>query len=405
MNSRFWIGVIVSALLASSWVLPDTSSAVPSFARQTGKSCSGCHTIWPRLNATGREFKLTGYTDIAEDYPRIEKDTLELLRQAPLSISIISLPYSRIKHSDATGERSETLIPDEVAVFYAGRITPNVGAFLEPVWSKASGVFELEFAKLAVYTRWGKNTVGIAGGKMDVGGADPYNTIRFTAYHTINQPAIFSQPDALSGTRDFFSFVGTTNQGVVLNGKFFQTIYAAVGGFRGHASDDPGDGFGRLAAEFPIGGEANIMVGGFYLGGQERYEIPPIPSGLFYEGKFMRSGADLQFQMESGTDIIDVIGVYMGGEDKDLDNTPGLDIKFRGYYAEASYFYERTYGITAGYDHVSSAQDHDLDKKGPTLNVSYLPWLNTKLAIEYSVFELANDVKERDCNFLVHLYF
>jgi hypothetical protein len=40
-----------------------------------------------------------------------------------------------------------------------------------------------------------------------------------------------------------------------------------------------------------------------------------------------------------------------------------------------------------------------------TANVSYLPWLNTKLALEYSTFTYANGVKERDTNLLVHLYF
>jgi hypothetical protein len=400
MEKKLWLAIIAVTFIASSWVVPGTSSAVPSFARQTGKACSGCHTIWPRLNSAGREFKLTGYTDVAEDYPRIVKDNMDLLRYGPLSMSIISLPYSKV-----SGQRSETLIPDEVAIFYAGRVSPNIGAFMEPVWSKESGVFELEFAKLAAATRLGKETVGVVGGKMDVGGADPYNTIRFTAYHTINQPAIFSQPDALSGTRDFFSFVGTTNQGIVLNGKFFQFLYAAVGGFRGHESSDPGDAFARLAAEFPIGGEANIEVGGFYYGGKEMYELTPGPPQTFYESKLMRSGADFQYQLESGPNIIDVVGVYMAGKDKDLDDTPGLEVKFDGYYAEASYFYDRMYGITVGYDHISSNQDHDLDKKGPTFNVTYLPWLNTKLGLEYSIFDLANGVKERDTNVLVHLYF
>jgi hypothetical protein len=399
MKKQMGVGIIAVALIMSSWLVPGKSSAVPSFARQTGKACSGCHTIWPRLNATGREFKLTGYTDVAEDYPRIVKDNMDLLRYGPLSMSIISLPYSKV-----SGQRSETLIPDEVAIFYAGRITPNIGAFMEPVWSKESGVFELEFAKLAAATRWGTSTVGIVAGKMDVGGADPYNTIRFTAYHTINQPAIFSQPDSLG--RDFFSFVGTTNQGVVLNGKFFQTLYAAVGGFRGHESSDPGDAFARLAAEFPLGGEANIVVGGFYYGGKEIYDhTGETPAGPIYESELMRSGADLQYQMESGSHIVDIVGVYMTGSDKDLDNTPGMEVKFKGYYAEASYFFERMYGVTIGYDKISSNEDTSLDKKGPTINVSYLPWLNTKLALEYSTFTYANGVKERDTNLLVHLYF
>jgi hypothetical protein len=407
MKRNIWSAVIGVMLFASSWVMPGTTEAVPSYARQTGKPCSGCHSIWPRLNALGRDFKLTGYTDVAEDSPRIVKDNLDLLRHSPLSLSVINLPYTKADRSDTPGERSETLIPAEVALFYAGRITPNIGAFIEPILAPD---FAFEFAKIAAATRWGKvNIVGVAAGKMDVGGADPYNTIRFTAYHTINQPAIFSEPDALSGSRDLFSWVGTSNQGAVLYGKFFQTLYVAAGGFRGHASSDPADTYGRIAVELPLGAEANFEVGGFYYNGKEIYDhsdpADPLNALGIYQSKLTRSGADLQFQMESGPHIIDAVGVFMKGEDKDLDATPGLVVKFDGFYVEASYFFERQYGVTVGYDKVESTEDPSMDKKGPTFNLAYFPWLNTKIALEYSTWDRANSVTEKATNVLVHLYF
>ena len=37
------------------------TSAVPSFARQTGMACAACHTVFPELTPFGREFKLNGY--------------------------------------------------------------------------------------------------------------------------------------------------------------------------------------------------------------------------------------------------------------------------------------------------------------------------------------------------------
>ena len=39
-------------------------NALPSFSRQTGESCSECHTqsFGPNLTTFGREFKLGGYT-------------------------------------------------------------------------------------------------------------------------------------------------------------------------------------------------------------------------------------------------------------------------------------------------------------------------------------------------------
>ena len=46
-------------LLAMLW--PLSALATPSFARQTGKPCSTCHTVIPQLTPFGREFKLSGY--------------------------------------------------------------------------------------------------------------------------------------------------------------------------------------------------------------------------------------------------------------------------------------------------------------------------------------------------------
>ena len=42
---------------------PTSVRAVPSYARQTGLPCSGCHYTPPELNPAGRKFKLLGYVD------------------------------------------------------------------------------------------------------------------------------------------------------------------------------------------------------------------------------------------------------------------------------------------------------------------------------------------------------
>lgn len=36
--------------------------ALPSYARQTGLSCTACHTVFPELTQMGRDFKMRGYT-------------------------------------------------------------------------------------------------------------------------------------------------------------------------------------------------------------------------------------------------------------------------------------------------------------------------------------------------------
>src|SRR5947209_6729785 len=58
------VGLIAFAVIN---LFPRHVRAVPSFARQTGLSCTACHTEFPILTEYGRNFKLSGYTMSAED--------------------------------------------------------------------------------------------------------------------------------------------------------------------------------------------------------------------------------------------------------------------------------------------------------------------------------------------------
>src|ERR1700751_1410970 len=70
---------------------PPKALAVPSYARQTGLACSGCHYTPPELNPAGRRFKLLGYVDTADDTKVVKADgskktaALDLLASLPLS--------------------------------------------------------------------------------------------------------------------------------------------------------------------------------------------------------------------------------------------------------------------------------------------------------------------------------
>ena len=62
------------ALLFVAALNPPKVEAVPSYARQTGLACSGCHYTPPELNPAGRRFKLMGYVDKADDTKVIKTD-------------------------------------------------------------------------------------------------------------------------------------------------------------------------------------------------------------------------------------------------------------------------------------------------------------------------------------------
>lgn len=53
------LGVGAAGLLAV--FAPQEAAAIPAFSRQTGKSCSTCHSAFPKLNQVGQNFKTNGF--------------------------------------------------------------------------------------------------------------------------------------------------------------------------------------------------------------------------------------------------------------------------------------------------------------------------------------------------------
>src|SRR6476660_359914 len=83
--------IVIVVVLFAAAVNPPRVQAVPSYARQTGLACSGCHYTPPELNPAGRRFKLLGYVDRADETKVVTSDgrkrraALDLLATLPLS--------------------------------------------------------------------------------------------------------------------------------------------------------------------------------------------------------------------------------------------------------------------------------------------------------------------------------
>ena len=111
-------------LLATLRATP--ARAVPSFAEQTGQPCAACHVgaFGPQLKQFGRDFKLNGY--VASD-------------GKPHGLPIALSAQMSFTHTDAAqpGGAAPDFAPnnnpaiDQVSVYYAGRIVPWLGAFVQ----------------------------------------------------------------------------------------------------------------------------------------------------------------------------------------------------------------------------------------------------------------------------------
>lgn len=112
--------------LIISMLLPLHASALPSFADQTGQPCSSCHMVafGPGLTPYGMQFKLEGY--VASDGPR------RALPLAAMQLSSFTNTRAAQPGGAAPGFRgNNNVAADQTSIFYAGRISDHVGAFVQ----------------------------------------------------------------------------------------------------------------------------------------------------------------------------------------------------------------------------------------------------------------------------------
>lgn len=125
-------------LIVGSLVIPQSSEAVPAFARQTGLACNSCHfQHFPTLNQFGRAFKAGGFTMVGGQ-SLVEGDLLSI--PSTLNASFVS-KFRYVKTNgaidDAGTNRGELQLPDEAALFLAGRVGEHIGFALEAQMAKA----------------------------------------------------------------------------------------------------------------------------------------------------------------------------------------------------------------------------------------------------------------------------
>jgi hypothetical protein len=99
-----------------------SASATPQFARQTGWECSTCHFNFPELNDTGRQFKLMGYT-------MGNRQTLPVGGMLLASMSKTANYNGGYTSSDLPHDHE--LIAEQVSLLTGGKITDNIGAFVQ----------------------------------------------------------------------------------------------------------------------------------------------------------------------------------------------------------------------------------------------------------------------------------
>jgi hypothetical protein len=391
----------ISAFFLIVICMPYKSQAVPSYARQVQKPCTACHTIWGNLNQYGRQFKVKAYTDVSEKWEMINKDNMNLPMIAPFSTRVVLEPF--VKDSDPAAPGS-TRDVGQVAIFMASRVFDYAGVFASAEadgFSETSGggTFKIPTVKVAFQYPLGEgNTIGLVSFAGLAASADPFNTIGGR-----DRDLIFDDgtPFVLN-TGWTFNFWSGHNLGEVLHGYFIgNRLYAAVGVMRGGATDDntlaglanadnsdPNDKYYRIAWDQKLPKGA-VTFGGAYYDGTQRITTTPGGAPL-YDSKVKRTYVDLSLEQNYGEDhIVEVQALYGSGEDKNVFGG-GEQRKFDGTYLQADYYFNRMIGVIAAinnikYKSIDPADPNPIDKKKQwIIGLNYMPWLNTKIALQHS---------------------
>jgi hypothetical protein len=130
-------------------LIPTSVRAVPSFARQTGLPCSGCHYNPPELNPAGRKFKLLGYVDKDKDKKMITAEPkkrvapLDLLESLPFSV-MFETSLSSTNTPQPTTQNGSFEFPQDVSMFLAGSWGTHVGSLLQVTYNTRDDHFTID---------------------------------------------------------------------------------------------------------------------------------------------------------------------------------------------------------------------------------------------------------------------
>src|SRR6266568_6239603 len=413
-----------------------TASAVPSFARQTGMACQSCHTVFPELTPFGRSFKLNAYT--IDNLPQVQgisasKEMELVLNQIPPVSFMFQTSYTKTKSampdSGIPGElaqNGQVLFPQQASLFYAGRIAPNMGAFVQITYDSESGAFGLDNTEL----RYAKQVPSVADGLTYGFTMNNNPTVQDVWNSTPAWQTPFDQRTNAAPVPGAATQIdGTLAGGVAgLTGYLWwkNSIYAELGLYR---SSPQGHGFTAGAGPLDSTNPNGTIVGyaPYWRIAYERqwdrnswsvgaYGISTkiTPSGQSVRAssdRFRDVALDSQYQFIGDEDIFSAQATYIK-ERQSLDATFALPVPgsenptndLKTLRVGGSYYLRRTYGVALGYFSTTGSSDairyapasvtgfgnNSPDSNGWIGELNYLPWQNVKLALQYIAYQKFN---------------
>jgi hypothetical protein len=419
--------------LATVFFIPQVARAIPSFARQSGLSCTACHTEFPILTPLGREFKLGGYT---MSTGQSDFAPLAVMLQPSFTQTNKSQPGGAAPHFAPNSNFALT----QASIFYGGRL---FGPYAERLFGSSAGAF---LNKIGIF---GQVTYdGIAGrfnwDNMEIRYADTGtiagHPITYGIYAN-NNPGLQDLWNTTPAWGFPFSSSGlgpTPAASTLIEGGLAQQV-AGLGAYAmlSHSTYLDIAGYHTLDTRFQEamgispGGETQVpgiapywRIAYTTAAGNHSFEV-----GLFgllagtYPGRVNTAGEDhitdfgmdSQYQVSLGKhDVTGLFSVIHEWEDwhasLPLGNTSNKSDGLWSLRATIDYLYDKTYGGAIGYFLINGDRDALLYPDSPngspasdglTLQVNWLPFnksggpsfwpkSNVKFSVQYVIYTRFN---------------
>lgn len=436
MEAKKWTRALLALTLVLSGLAGTFATrpayAVPSFGRQTGLACEACHTAFPELTTFGRRFKLNGY--VLDNLPQVKSITPEnqealLLNWIPPLSLMFQASYTKSKaalpDSSGTGlaQNGQVLFPEQASLFYAGRVAPNLGAFVQLTYASDTGNITLDNTDIRY-----ANHMNVSSKDTIIGVTANNNPMVQDVWNSTGAWQVpFSQQSSAAPTpmaAPLLFNAGLAQQVAGLSAYIWwnDSVYAEVGAYRSapqgtgatvgpldSAQSDVIDGvapYWRLAYERDWARNA-LSVGTYGLA------IKRFPgNGVALAGLTNRitdTAVDAQYQYLGDDHIFSAQTTWVH-ERQSLDasfnagTAANQSNTLNGFRLGGSYYYQRKYGAGLGYFSVTGSADSILyapasvtgsatgspDSRGWTAELDYLPWQNVKIALQYTAYSKFN---------------
>ncbi len=378
------------------------AKALPSFARQTGMSCTACHYSFPELTSFGRQFKLSGYT--LATMPAIEamdeqdstRVRLKLLNVLPVAVMVQS-SFTHIAKDVKGAQNNSVTFPQQLSVFYAGQVSPHLGAFIQMTYD--GHVFGMDNADIR-YT----NQASIANKSLIYGITlnnnpavqDVWNTSPAWRFPSASSDAA-RNPAKSTLIENLGAQVAGLGGYTLINNLLFAELTFYRSAQQGAAN--PADStsamaikgiapYWRLALQHQWD-DYYLEVGTFGISSQQYFE--GITGHL---DKYTDLGFDLQFERILPIGALTLHTSFISEtETRDTSSTQHIKFNFNSFKIDGNLYLKNGLGATVGYFNTSGNEDPNVgsltnkpNSSGLIFQLEYLPWYNTKFSIQYVTY-------------------